>query len=268
VNNIDRVIGLPAEKYHATQALSKSGLDQFLRSPAHFKAWQDGIATVEQTPAMAFGSAFHCAMLEPYDFAKRYAVFTGDRRTKDGKAQYESLMATGVTLLNQEQKDAIESMKLSIQSHPAASKMFQGAADTEVSCFGTFDGVKVKARIDLVPDHREVFDSLVDIKTTQDASPVSFAKTAAQLRYHVQAAWYLRFFPNKTRFIFIAIEKTAPFECAVYEMDDAAIAQGNAEIDKQLELYRSCQEFNSWPGYSTAIQKLTLPNWAFKTTNE
>jgi hypothetical protein len=137
-----------------------------------------------------------------------------------------------------------------------------------VSVFNTFDTIKVKARIDLLPDHRELYDSLADIKTTQDASPAAFAKTAAQLRYHVQAAWYLRFFPNKRRFLFIAIEKTAPYECAVYEMDQAAIDQGNAEIDKQLEFFKSCQEFNSWPGYSTAVEKLTLPNWAFKPTTQ
>ena len=257
------VHGLPAEKYHATLALSKSGLDQFQRSPAHFRAWQDGISTVESTPAMAFGSAFHCAMLEPIEYQKRYTTFTGDRRTKAGKEEYERISASGMTILTQEQSEAIGAMKLSLQSHPAASKLLANG-DTEVSCFDTFDGIKVKARIDLLPDHRDVYDALADIKTTQDASPVSFAKSAAQLRYHVQAAWYLRFFPMKRRFIFIAIEKNPPYEAAVYEMDDAAIAQGNAEIDKQLELYKSCQDFNSWPGYSTAIQKLTLPNWSFK----
>jgi hypothetical protein len=255
--------GMPAEKYHSTLALSKSGLDQFQRSPAHFRAWQDGLAVNETTPAMAFGSAFHCAILEPVEYQKRYIAFAGDRRTKAGKEEYERLVSSGMTILTQDQAEAISSMKLSLQSHPAAHKALC-AGDTEVSCFDTFDGIKVKARIDLMPDHRDLYDCLADIKTTQDASPASFAKSAAQMRYHVQAAWYLRFFPTKRRFIFIAIEKTAPYEAAVYEMDDAAIAQGNAEIDKQLELFKSCQDFNSWPGYSTAIQKLNLPNWAYK----
>lgn len=260
------VYGLPAEKYHATVALSKSGLDQFQRSPAHYKAWLEG-AKEEATPAMVFGSAFHCAVLERDEYAKRYAIFEGDRRTKAGKEAYEALQASGATIITRETADAIEAMKLSLMAHPAAGKALY-AGDTEVSVFDTVDGIKVKARIDLLPDHRELYDSLADIKTTQDASPAAFAKTAAQLRYHVQAAWYLRFFPMKRRFLFIAIEKTAPYECAVYEMDQAAIDQGNAEIDKQLEFFKSCQEFNSWPGYSTAIEKLTLPNWAFKPTTQ
>lgn len=260
------VYGLPAEKYHATVALSKSGLDQFQRSPAHYKAWLEG-AKEEATPAMVFGSAFHCAMLERDEYAKRYSVFDGDRRTKAGKEAYEALQASGATIITREMSDSIEAMKLSLMAHPAAGKVLY-AGETEVSVFDTVDGIKVKARIDILPDQREVYDSLADIKTTQDASPAAFAKTAASLRYHVQAAWYLRFFPNKRRFLFIAIEKTAPYECAVYEMDQAAIDQGNAEIDKQLEFFKSCQEFNSWPGYSTAIEKLTLPNWAFKPTTQ
>lgn len=262
----DLVYHMPAEQYHATVALSKSGLDQFQRSPAHYKAWLEG-AKEEATPAMVFGSAFHCAILERDEYAKRYVIFEGDRRTKAGKEEYESLQASGATIITRETADTIEAMKLSLMSHPAAGKALY-AGDTEVSAFNTFDTIKVKARIDLLPDHRELYDSLADIKTTQDASPAAFAKTAAQLRYHVQAAWYLRFFPNKRRFLFIAIEKTAPYECAVYELDQAAIDQGNAEIDKQLEFFKSCQEFNSWPGYSTAIEKLTLPNWAFKPTTQ
>lgn len=92
------VYHMPAEQYHATVALSKSGLDQFQRSPAHYKAWLEG-AKEEPTPAMVFGSAFHCAVLERDEYAKRYVIFEGDRRTKAGKEAYESLQTSGATII-------------------------------------------------------------------------------------------------------------------------------------------------------------------------
>lgn len=253
--------GIDASKYHGDPSLSKSGLDQFKRSPAHYRAWRDGDFDVEQTPAMAFGSAFHCAVLEEALFASRYRVFEGDRRTKQGKMDYEALEASGATIITKDMMNDIKAMQMAVIAHPSAHPILSNAK-TEVSVFDTWDGVSVKARIDILPDDGDIIG---DIKTTQDASPAGFAKSAASLRYHVQAAWYLRFFPNKRRFIFIAVEKTAPYEVGVYELDQMAIDAGNAEIDRQLELFRSCQEFNSWPGYSSQIQTLTLPNWAFKT---
>lgn len=256
--------GLAADKYFATRALSKSGLDKFKQSPAHYKAWLDGMVSDDPTPAMAFGSAFHCALLEPMDFYSRYKAFSGDRRTKAGKEDYEAIQKSGATIITQDNLNDILAMKQVIYGHPLGHKILSSGI-SEVSAFDSFDGVRVKARIDFVPSHPDFADALVDIKTTADASAVAFAKTAAQMRYHVQAAWYLRFFPGeRRRFIFIAVEKVAPWECAVYEIDQPAIDLGNAEIDRQLELFKSCQEFNSWPGYSTQLQTLSLPIWAFK----
>ena len=67
------ICNMPAAIYHGTKALSKSGLDQFRKSPAHFRAWQDGTTKNESSPALEFGTAVHMAILEPELFAKSYA---------------------------------------------------------------------------------------------------------------------------------------------------------------------------------------------------
>ena len=79
---VDIMHDMPAADYHAAKALSKSGLDQFRKSPAHFRAWQDGRTKNETSPALEFGSAAHCAVLEPERFVITYKLFTGDRRSK------------------------------------------------------------------------------------------------------------------------------------------------------------------------------------------
>ena len=64
------------------------------------------------------------------------------------------------------------------------------------------------------------------------------------------------------RFIFIAVEKEAPYGVCCYELDQQAIDLGNSIIDEQLRTYIECQELNSWPCYPSTTQTLSLPAWA------
>lgn len=252
----ERICNMPSEQYHSVRALSKSGLDQFRKSPAHFRSWQDGATKNESTPAMEFGTAVHMAILEPHLFKDRYTVFTGDRRTKDGKAAYEAVLSSGRTPLNEEQWESITGAAAAVHAHPKAAVLIDKIRP-EVSFFADW-GTKVKARIDGLSD-----DYIIDVKTTQDASPKAFAKSIAQFNYHVQAAWYQRI-TGINRFIFIAVEKEAPFGVACYELDQQAIDHGNAIIDENLKLFTECEQLNSWPCYSSGLQTLSLPAWALK----
>lgn len=252
---------MPSAIYHGTKALSKSGLDQFRRSPAHFRAWQDGITKDESSPALEFGTAVHMAILEPDLFAATYTAFAGDRRNKDGKAAYEAVIASGKTPLNQEQWDNITGAAAAVHAHPSAAPLLAGI-QTEVSYFDTWDNVKVKARIDGLGK-----DYIIDVKTTQDASPVAFGKSCAQFRYHVQAAWYQRI-TGIDRFVFIAVEKEAPYGVACYELDQPAIDLGHSIIEEQLRIYIECEQLNSWPCYSSHIQSLSLPAWAARQSDQ
>jgi hypothetical protein len=77
----------------------------------------------------------------------------------------------------------------------------------------------------------------------------------------VQAAWYQRI-TGVNRFIFIAVEKEAPYGVACYELDEQAISLGHIIIEEQLRTYVECEQLNSWPCYSSHIQSLSLPAWA------
>jgi exodeoxyribonuclease VIII len=73
-----------------------------------------------------------------------------------------------------------------VNAHPAASQLLAGA-ERELSLFWTDARYHVpcKARYD-ARNHGLV----MDLKTTQDASPEGFARQAANLLYHCQAAHY------------------------------------------------------------------------------
>lgn len=257
---------MPAAEYHRSPAVSKSLLDQIAKSPAHARAYLAGIRD-EQTTAMAFGTAYHCAMLEPDRYAAEFAVFEGDRRTKDGKAQYESLVASGKTIITRADADVISAMVEVFLDHPVV-KMLHHNGMQEASVFWRDHDTQIPCRCR--PDywHDDARNGLVlDFKTTDDASPAGFARSVVKYRYHVQAAHYLQG-TQARRFLFIAQEKKAPYAIGVYELDRAALELGQHLRLRDLQTYASCQEFDIWPGYSPEIETLALPAWAYGSNEE
>ena len=248
---------MPAAEYHVHPAVSKSVLDQIARSPLHARAYLDGVRA-EPTAAMNFGTALHSAVLEPDLFRRQYATFEGDRRTKDGKARYEELVASGKSIISAADNDVISSMAMSIRQHPVAAVLLQdGMAEASVFWTDPATGIECRCR----PDWIRSDGVVVDLKTCEDASPFAFAKAVAAYRYHVQEAHY-RAGTSAERFLFIAVEKKAPHAVAVYELDAEALQVGNQLRERDLQSFASCAEFGVWPGYATEVQTLTLPKWA------
>lgn len=66
---------MTAEEYHAAPGLSNSGLCDLMVSPLRYwHCWLNPNRPKEEpTPFMQFGSALHCAVLEPDKFDSRYA---------------------------------------------------------------------------------------------------------------------------------------------------------------------------------------------------
>lgn len=245
-------------QYHAHPAVSKSLLDKIARSPLHARAYLDGTRE-EPTASMNFGTALHTAVLEPERYAGEYAVFEGDRRTTAGKKAYEELMQKGATIISAADHGAISAMVASIQQHQTAGAMIEcGHAETSVFWEDPVTGIECKCR----PDYwRREYGVVVDLKTTDDASPEAFARSVASYRYHVQAAHYMEG-TRATRFVFVAVEKKPPYAVAVYELDADSLKAGRILRERDIASIASCREFNVWPGYSEHIQTLSLPRWA------
>lgn len=254
---------LPADEYHSTPAVSKSMLDLLARSPAHLR-----YSERKETPAMALGSAVHCAVLEPERFACEYATVPNnlDRRTKAGKAAWEKLQSSGLAVLSAADYVTCCRMRDSVHEHPAAREILSvGAAEQSAFWIDGATGVLCRARPDWVrPD-----GVIADLKTTDNASPWAFARSVAGYRYAVQEAMYRDGWDaagggDVEMFIFIAVEKTAPFAVAVYELDARAVSHGRDQYLAGLKQYRQCLDSGQWPAYSDLIETLTLPEWSYR----
>jgi len=253
-------------EYHATEAMSASGAKKILQSPAHYKLMRDTVSV--PTEAMQFGTAVHCGLLEPQHFDAR--VVRGerfDKRTTAGKvghAAFQSLNAGKLILESEAHERALRCID-AVRAHPAASRLLDGAR-TELSLMWLDGRYKVpcKARLDAA-NH----GGIVDLKTTQDASPEAFARSIATFRYDLQAAWYMSgaehvLDATPTFFAFIVVESEPPHAVAVYAIGPASLQAGAARADVALERYAQALNTGTWHGYPDTIEVIEMPAWARK----
>ena len=258
-------------EYHRHSAISKSHLDLVARSPLHYWARYVDPNRVEPepTPAMRLGTAVHTLTLEPDSWDSRYVTAPQiDRRTKEGKAtwaEFEALSA-GRELISCDDRAVISRMAEAVWKHPAAEMLLfklPGKAETTHMWTDEATGLQCKCRPDWLTDDGSL---IVDLKTTEDASPAGFRKSIANWRYHVQASWYLGGLTQATgqcpdQFIFIVVEKKPPHAVAVYAADVEMVVAGTKQARLDLETLAACKAANSWPGYSDQIETISLPPW-------
>jgi hypothetical protein len=114
---------------------------------------------------------------------------------------------------------------------------------------------------------------MLDVKSTQDASPSEFSRSIFKYGYHISAAWYLEGWRQATGehdkdFIFAAFEKDAPNAVAFYQADADMLQIGRQECQRLLALYADCMQSKEWPGYNPAITPLSLPAWVRHAAND
>ena len=265
------------DNYYSQEAVSASLLKAIVKQSAVHA--EERMKPSEGTQAMRLGTAFHAVILEPEIAHELYAVQPIiDRRTKAGKEVYASFLENvgDKTVITQDQSQLLAGMKASCLAHPEVQQLLELCYAVEFQTFWEIDGVPCKAMIDACSDE----GTIVDIKTTQDASPEAFSRASFNYLYHLQLAWYANSMGivgvdkdldgtkdfSKVNAHIIAVENTAPFGVAVYKFSTDALEAG-------WELCKS--GFNTWKEhklnlvmgdgtypYSNQVLELDLPYWA------
>jgi len=253
------------EEYHGkTKYESSSTVRKVLTSPK--KYLHDKTAESVPTKAMEEGTAVHTFFLENELFKNRYCfkpkAFNG--RTKEGKQWMEE--HSHLNILGAEWEENLIHMNHSFLASPA-KMIYDMEGLTELSFFSEdLGGIRAKCRPDWISHDKNI---VVDLKTTQDASPKGFQKSIANFGYHIQASFYLRVLQNlgfdSYDFIFIAIEKTAPFCVGVYRASMEMLEEGNKKVDEAIDKILWCKENDSYPDYTpNEIETISLPPWMTK----
>ena len=251
--------------YHALPSVSKSGLDLIRKAPALYQWRREN--PIEPTPAMRMGTLVHTAILEPHDLDNLIVAPQVDRRTTQGKADWAAFLieAKGKQIVTEEELDNLGGISRAVWAHPAASKALGMLDKVESSIFWTDNETGTECRCR--PDGILTNGVIIDVKTTKDARPDEFAKSIANYRYHVQAAFYSDgyraiFGEPPKGFVFIAVETEPPFLTAVYVASATMILRGRADYEADLRTYSKCVESGIWPGLPSSAIEIELPKWA------
>ena len=249
------------EQYRKAPGVNKSTLWELRRSPAHYKYALEH--PTKDTPALKFGRALHCAILQPTEFWYHYAVAPDvDRRTKEGRDEYNAFLSQldGQELISSDDFDMIANMSESVANDAVAATMLKETL-CEVPLFWTDLGthIRCKCRLDAVKQ-----GVIVDIKTCADASTDHFMRDALKYGYDVQAAHYIRGYRSQhdetPEFWFLAIEKTPPYAINLIKAGDAFIDRGTMQLIDLMDKLAYCRKHRSWGGYGK--NELVLPEWA------
>jgi hypothetical protein len=203
----------------------------------------------------------------------------------DVKAEWERVNGHR-SIMTPDEWDTVHRMRDAIHAHPAASKLLtgcKGVAEYSAYAHDPLTGVLRRVR----PDFWRFDGIVVDLKTTEDASPEAFARSIANYGYDMQHAYYLDTlalaleqsardtgaggcdFDMRTtkrpdsakQFVFVVVEKKPPHAVAVYVLDDESVAIGRAKYHDALTTYSECDLRGEWPGYGEAVQMIALPQW-------
>lgn len=185
----------------------------------------------------------------------------------------------GRVVLSDEQFEQLRGMRDSVMAHPAARALLTGApgkAELSVYWKDPATGMLMRCR----PDFWRMGDGIiVDLKSTEDASPEGFAKSIVNWRYHVQSPFYMDGINHMLTqcpydsgsgvdpivpvraFAFVAVEKKAPYAVGVYVLDEDSLKLGRIEYVQDMLTLADCEASEQWPGYGDKIQNISVPQW-------
>jgi exodeoxyribonuclease VIII len=253
--------GVPNQAYHDGPGLGHSIIVRLVNwTPAHSRI------PVEKTKEMDFGSALH-AMIFEFELFKKQYVFT-DRyfRSKEDRAWKAEQEAAGRIVLKKADEERLIGMAKAVAACRSAMDLLEGEGEAEISGYWYdpyFPEVLCKFRVDWL---RKPSGVCVDLKTTKDARPSNFIRSAHNFGYHLQAAHYTYGLTQITKiehdqFFFIAVEKEPPYGVNVYQAAPEFIQLGQIECQRGLKVYADCLKTKTWPAYPDQTLSLPLPGW-------
>lgn len=276
---------------------SNSGLtiiDQ--QTPLHYHWWvTHPDEDEEQSAALAFGKAFHCATLEPEAFRSTYSVLPVDaprdmRRFRDAKKPSAETIASidwwdawesrnsGRVMMTRTSFDLAVAMAGSLRAYRmkfgdvvlTGAELFDSCQkEVTLRWVDEETGVDCKARADL---WNEELAFAGDLKSARDATYEAFSRAINSHRYHVQHCHYSEGFrccghPLKS-FAFFPVEKLAPYAPASWHIDAPSEDRGWAIRQRSMRKLAACLKSGEWPGPTITVESIGIPAYGHYDTKE
>lgn len=264
---------LPMAGYIADPGIGSGQLKTILQSPAEYQ-WHLKYGTRE-TRALILGTAIHTWVLEPHKFDREYMVPPedwGNLTQNPGRALWNDFknhaMERGKTPLKY--RDAVWLLEFAerVKCHAGIAQLLSKAVGTEVTAVIQHDGLRYKARTDLLTR-----DTLWDVKTSaKGLDDHEIERTIFSMGYHFQAAHHLRVFssidPRVKNFgwIFTTKDGSLPqIRCLM--ASEQWLHFGSIDWEAAHQRLKTCLSSKCWPDcYSDDITVINMPDWAIRNS--
>lgn len=258
------------DAYAGMSAVNWSTLKHMLRSPLAYKYALESTER-RDTPAMALGRAVHALVFDPETFSDDFCIWEGG--TRRGK-EWQSFVDDheGATILKEDEADLAAIIAAAVRTHPMTQPYLKvaGLFEQPLRWTDPDTGLPCKGRPDwIVPD----LAALIDLKTCGSIDGRAFGNDAYKYGYHMQLAHYaagvelaLGWRPQQV--LIVAVEKTAPHDVGVFEIDGETMALADIAVHELLRQVKACSDGNTWPGRYAEKQALQLPAWVYASDDD
>jgi hypothetical protein len=205
-------------------------------------------------------------------------IFAQDGLTPEESMVWETMRkSTGAIAISPKERAKVESIAAAVSDHPCARDLISlpGESEKTILWREPTTGVGMKVRTDRLTEldygtaavhGLPMGPAVIDLKTSHDVDPQSFARSAARFGYHDQAAIYSdaasALYGTRVGFLIIAVATDGSGDVAVYQLDDDAIELGRKNYLARLHELLERREKNNWlASWQHGVQPLTLPRW-------
>lgn len=208
--------------------VSASGLKRLLLSPLHLQRYL--LRQHESTPQLDFGTAAHCALLEPERFAREYLTLPVQKVDLFHEADLALIAEERrepVHFITEAQMAAIEGIRAEVEKLPEVVRMLrEGLPERSVFWRDEASGIRCKVR----PDMLVLPDIILELKTTFDASLAVFQRTLLMQRYHLSAAMYRQGVQHITghppSYVYLVASRNPPYQVQTFVPSPAMLREG------------------------------------------
>lgn len=252
-----------------SQSMLKTFLDRRRLAEAYYV--KRTMQEPQPTDTMRKGTATHTALLEPERFDSLVITYPKDILAKNGavstteaKAFRDEHLAAGRVVLKDSEFAEVKAMAASVRRVCGKWMGLPGFLEEAVYWTDEDTGLALKSRLDwrIETDNANI---VLDLKTTDDASPWAFRQRVKSCRYWMQDSQYRDAATSinglPTQFYFAVVESSFPHACAIHRLDDSAANDARWHRGGVLSRVAECLKTGDWSEpWESAINELALPN--------
>lgn len=184
---------------------------------------------------------------------------------KEAKEWRDAERAAGRTPIKRAVAEEVRALSSSISKRIELSGIDLTRFWKERTAIARIGGVMCRAMLDAVDVEARV---IIDLKTTDEATPEACVRSIRRYGYHVQRAHYVETVAAATgtravdwTFIFAFVEKGRPHEGCLIRLDQPTAELGAFEVARARARWAECVRQDKWPGYPYGIAEVGLPAW-------